>query len=151
MATESTGDEQMDARTSGRVRQALRTITPDFVRRGARSVTRADLDRVVEKAEAVETRFGGGGPLGRFVEDGRLALALVRDYAAGRYRTIPFGSLAAIVFALLYLLNPLDLIPDVIPIIGHLDDAAVLSVTLVLIEQDLHAYRTWREAAADGS
>lgn len=133
-----------EARGRGRVQAALRAITPAFVRRGARAVTTADVDRVVAKAEAVEKRFGGG-PLGRFVEDGRLALQLVRDYAAGRYRRIPFGSLAAIVFTLVYLLNPFDLIPDAIPIVGHVDDAAVFSVMLLLVEQDLHDYRTWRE------
>jgi uncharacterized membrane protein YkvA (DUF1232 family) len=51
-----------------------------------------------------------------------------------------------VVFSLLYVLNPMDLIPDVIPGVGAIDDAAVVSLCLLLIEQDLLAYRSWRQA-----
>lgn len=134
--------------SSSRVRRALRRITPGFVRRGSRRVTDADVERVAERADELTGRFGQGGPLGRFVEDGKLLVLLVRDYAAGRYRAIPFWSVAAVVFTLLYLLNPLDLIPDAIPVIGQIDDAAVLSTALVMVEQDLRAYKAWREGDA---
>ncbi|MBI3558033.1 MAG: DUF1232 domain-containing protein [Deltaproteobacteria bacterium] len=35
--------------------------------------------------------------------------------------------------ALLYLVNPLDLIPDAIPVIGYLDDFAVLSLAVAFL------------------
>ena len=45
----------------------------------------------------------------------------------------------------LKILNPLDLIPDALPVLGLLDDAAVVSACLALVEQDLYAYRQWRD------
>jgi len=123
----------------------LDRIDADYVEKGARRVTDADLDTVVDRAEAIERRFRGDGPLGRLVEDGRLLLNLIRDARRGRYREVPVWTLSAAGFALLYVLNPLDLIPDALPVLGLLDDAAVVSACLALVEQDLYAYRQWRD------
>ena len=132
------------------VKDRLAAIDADFVEEGARSITEADLDTVVQRAEAIEQRFRGDGPLGRLVEDGRLLLALIRDARRGRYRSVPVWTLSAAGFALLYVLNPFDLVPDALPVFGLLDDAAVVSACLALIEQDLYAYRRWRQEQ-DGS
>jgi len=64
---------------------------------------------------------------------------------------VPIGTVSAIGFALLYVLNPLDLVPDVLPVVGLLDDAAVVSACVVLVEQDLHAYNAWRERQNDAA
>ncbi|MDV3242044.1 MAG: DUF1232 domain-containing protein, partial [Methylocaldum sp.] len=55
----------------------------------------------------------------------------------------PWYALSAIVAALLYVLSPVDLIPDVIPILGYTDDALMLSVCLLLVEQQLAEYESW--------
>lgn len=128
------------------VQEKLEKIDEDFVEERARDVSEEDVETVVREADQIEERFReNNGPLGRLLEDGRLLLGLVRDAWRGRYRDVPKWTLAAAVFALLYVLNPFDLIPDVLPVIGAIDDAAVVSVCLVLLEQDLHAYRAWRQ------
>lgn len=127
-----------------RVKDVLRRIDTGFIERGSRSISDEDVQWVVEKADAIEHRLHRGGPLTRFLDDGRLLLALVKDYWQNEYREVPYWTLAAIAFALLYVLNPFDLIPDALPGIGLLDDAAVLSACLLLVEQDLHEYKAWR-------
>lgn len=42
----------------------------------------------------------------------------------------PYASKWLIGLALAYLLNPLDIIPDFIPVIGHLDDIAVVPLLI---------------------
>ena len=37
--------------------------------------------------------------------------------------------------------NPFDLVPDMLPVIGQLDDVAVIGACLILVEQDLHKYK----------
>jgi len=124
-------------------------IDEDYVERGAKSITEVDLDTVVERAEAIEERFQGSGPLQRLLEDGRLLLGLVRDARRGRYRKMPVWTLSAAGFTLLYVLNPFDMIPDALPLLGLLDDAAIVSACLSLVEQDLRDYRAWKQAQLD--
>ena len=47
--------------------------------------------------------------------------------------------------ALLYIFSPIDLVPDVIPGIGLLDDAAVTALCLSLIKSDLEKYKSFKE------
>ena len=115
-----------------------------LVRQGAEKITEKDIERVVVKSEEIQRKFYSRGPLRRFVEDGRLLIALVRDYWARTYRRVPFGIIGAAAFTLIYVLNPLDLVPDVLPIIGQIDDAAVVGACLLMIERDLLAYSKWK-------
>jgi uncharacterized membrane protein YkvA (DUF1232 family) len=119
-------------------------IGEELVKGGAQKVTDKDIEAVVSKSEEIKRKFGMGGPLQRFYENGQLMIGMVKDYGARRYRLIPFGTVAAAVFTLIYVFNPLDLIPDMLPIIGQVDDAAVVAGCLILIEQDLRAYRQWK-------
>lgn len=123
--------------------ERLEAIDSDFVKEGARDVTEADVETVVEEADAIEDRFRDNGPLRRLLDDGRLLLALMRDTWQGRYQQVPWWTVSGAAFTLLYVLNPMDLVPDALPIVGVLDDAAVVSACLVLLEQDLYDYRQW--------
>jgi uncharacterized membrane protein YkvA (DUF1232 family) len=153
----ATPDERANNKTKrirDRVKEALRTIDTDFVEKGGRSIGEDDVQHVVEKADTIEKRFSKEGPLGRLVDDGQLLLSLVKDYWRREYRQIPYWTLAAVTFTLLYVANPLDLVPDALPGVGLVDDAAVLSVCLLMVEQDLHDYKTWkqhRENTPDGA
>ena len=60
------------------------------------------------------------------------------------YPQIPLGIIIAVIGVILYFINPFDLIPDVIPLAGYLDDAAVAGTALKLIKSDLDEYMTWR-------
>ena len=124
-------------------------IDEDYVKQGAKDISEVDLDTVVERAEAIEERFQGSGPLQRVLEDGRLLLELVRDAQEGRYRAVPVWTLSAVGFALLYVLNPFDLVPDTLPLLGLIDDAAVVSACLSLVEQDLRDYQAWKQSRVE--
>jgi len=73
-------------------------------------------------------------------------ISLVRSYMKKEYNEIPLGSIVGIVCALIYILSPIDLIPDVTPVVGHVDDAAVLLMCLKAgAEDDIKQYQKWRE------
>lgn len=116
------------------------------VRKGAEKVTMEDLEDVLNREEELRSKFASEGPLRRFIEDFKLLLAITKDYFNGNYKEVPFWSIAAIVAALLYILSPVDLIPDFIPVIGYVDDALVVGACLRMIETDLHRYKKWKEA-----
>ena len=120
----------------------------EFVKDGAQKVTEKDVEKVVDKSEEIKKKFSTKGPLARFIEDGQLLIALVKDYRSRAYRQIPYGAIASIVFTLIYVLNPFDLMPDMLPLIGQVDDVAVLGACLLLVEQDLHKYKAWKQDQA---
>ena len=122
----------------------LNKAEEEFVKQGAEKVTDKEVEKVVNKSEEIKKKFTGHGPLSRFIEDGKLLLSIVRDYWSGGYRQVPYGTIAASAFTLIYVLNPLDLVPDVLPVIGQVDDVAVVSACLLLLEHDLHKYKDWK-------
>ena len=107
-----------------------------------------DLNNVLEDEEEIKSKFESKGKLQRYVDDAQLLFNLLRDYANGNYKEVPFNVVAAIGGALLYVLSPIDLIPDFIPIVGYLDDAAVIAFCLNLIEKDLISYKVWKGDSA---
>ncbi len=81
--------------------------------------------------------------IGRIGADLPVLLRLARAWAAGDYRRIPVKSIVMVVAAALYFLNPLDLIPDFLPVIGYLDDAAVVGYVLRTLQKELEIFRAW--------
>jgi len=73
-------------------------------------------------------------------------LRLIRAYYQGDYRNVAESTLVVIIAAIIYVVNPLDLIPDAIPALGFLDDATVLALTVRRTRQTLDAFMTWETA-----
>jgi uncharacterized membrane protein YkvA (DUF1232 family) len=75
-----------------------------------------------------------------------MLVSLVRSYIRKDYRDVPLGSIIAIVSALIYFLSPIDLLPDSIPVLGYVDDAAVFAFVWKMVADDIEEYRKWQEA-----
>ena len=72
-------------------------------------------------------------------------ISLVRSYIKKEYTDIPIGTIVAVISALIYWLSPVDAIPDVIPGLGYVDDAAVIAACLKLVKSDINEYEKWRK------
>lgn len=84
--------------------------------------------------------------LGSVIDDIISMFQLVESYIKKEYTDIPFTSIVSIVTALIYVVSPIDLIPDFIPFAGYLDDVAVVTLVLGLgVGHDLEKYKTWQE------
>lgn len=130
-----------------RVVTLLDQIGPDFVEAGARRITAADVNRTVARAEEIRRAFKRNKELSRLSDEADRMLSLLGDHAMGHYTNIPLWSIAVISFALLYVLKPIDIIPDALPEIGRLDDALVVSHAVGLTRIELQNYKVWRLAA----
>ncbi len=62
-------------------------------------------------------------------------LRMIRSLIADR--SVPFGVRAALVGLLAWLVNPIDLIPEFIPILGPLDDVVVAVLVLRYVRRKL--------------
>lgn len=76
-------------------------------------------------------------------------LRLIRAYYRREYRNIPMQNLVMIVGAIIYILNPFDLIPDWIAGLGFTDDAVVLAFAVRQTRQTLDDFMTWETASRE--
>ena len=76
--------------------------------------------------------------------------ALVRDTFSGRYDGLGRGRLALIVVALLYIVSPVDLVPEAfLTIPGLVDDAALAGWVIATFLGATTAYRAWAAGALE--
>ena len=89
----------------------------------------------------------GATPLARAVDtihEGLPLIALNEGRWDGTYRQTPYWTLAVITFTMLYVLKPVDIIPDALPVIGQLDDAVVVGLCVKMVSGDLQDYKVWK-------
>ena len=70
-------------------------------------------------------------------------IRLVKAYVAGDYRNVANKSLVVGVAVLLYLVTPLDIIPDFIPVIGLLDDLSLMAWFVDAFHTEITKFREW--------
>lgn len=104
----------------------------------------ADIKHIINEEEKLKEKLKESTHLERFTTDVALFVSLVKDYSQGNYRNIPYKTISAVVLGLLYILNPIDIIPDFIPVIGYIDDAIVIAFCLKMVEKDLLKYQAWK-------
>lgn len=114
-----------------------------YILQQSEHVTVEDLADVAKHAATISAEFHQGSPLARLKVDAEAMLALACDYWHGRYRKIPFWSLAPIVFTLGYVKNPIGIIPDFIPGLGKTDDAMLFEACRDIVKADIEAYLAW--------
>ena len=100
---------------------------------------------VVKNEQDIDKKMAGQKALKALLEHGRLILSMVKDYFTGAYREVPYWAIGAASLALIYVLSPVDAIPDIIPGLGYMDDATVLAFCIKLIETELGRYKEWKQ------
>ena len=112
----------------------------------AKKVTRDDIADVLGKECKAKTLVEKTGFLSQYWEDIKTSFALIRDWFNGAYDKVPARMIVSLAGALIYLVSPLDLIPDWVPMAGLVDDAAMLAFVFQLSKVDLSVYRRWKMA-----
>ena len=89
--------------------------------------------------------------IGSTLADVPLMIAMVKAWIKKEYTVVSPKVIACLVGAILYLIKKKDLISDSIPVVGHIDDLAVLGLALKLSEKELKAFAEWRNARGEGT
>jgi uncharacterized membrane protein YkvA (DUF1232 family) len=115
----------------------------------ARDVTPAAVSRTAGRLGAFLSRppWWARATPRRFRERVRLLWMVLRDYANGTYREVPWRAIAAVVAAAAYVLSPFDLVPDFLIPVGWTDDLLVVAMTWGLLKRELRAYCSWKGLA----
>ena len=82
---------------------------------------------------------------GEYLADIPVLCSMIMDYQKGAYREVPVKVIIGAVGTILYFVSPVDLIPDILPVIGQLDDITVLMWLLKQCHKEIQGYKNWRQ------
>jgi uncharacterized membrane protein YkvA (DUF1232 family) len=126
---------------AGKSWQMLQLLRKGIVRAEGLVRNPKELLGLLSKAEERLARLDAG-PLTPLKKDLQTLLRLLRAYGEGRYRDVSGKNLALAGLGLLYLVSPLDVLPDFIPG-GFADDAAVIGFVVRKIRTELVEFEAW--------
>ena len=81
----------------------------------------------------------------QILRDLELMFCLLRAWASGRYTVAPWKSVVSILAAVIYFLNPFDVLPDMLPGVGFIDDAFVIGFVFESFKTDLKRFLEWEK------
>lgn len=83
--------------------------------------------------------------IGDKLADIAIMASMVRAYAKKQYTEVSVATILLAIAAVIYVVTPIDLIPDAIPVVGFLDDAGAVVLVLSMIDSDLQKYVEWQK------
>ena len=102
-----------------------------------------DIHKVFDNEENILHKMNDKNLKG-FLGDVKLFFSMLKDFFTKKYPGVPVGTIIAIAGSLLYVLAPLDVIPDFIPLAGYLDDAGIISLCIKFVKDDLDKYKEFK-------
>ncbi len=114
-------------------------------------ISKNDLNNIVKKEIKVSSKTLelDAGRFRKLINQIKLAISLVKDFRDKKYSDIPWRSIAMIAATILYFLNPFDVVPDLLPVLGYTDDALLFASVFKSIQTDLEKYCEWKGLSPD--
>jgi len=89
----------------------------------------------IEKAEKKASKLGE--QMGNF----KLLLSMLKDSFAGKFH-IDGWAKAIIIGAIIYVISPIDAIPDFIPVVGWVDDIGIVGLAMKKLNDVINTYKS---------
>ena len=93
--------------------------------------------------KSIETTVKKTSGIGNWLADIPLLVSLVKSYVGGEYTDIPYNTIITVVGTLLYVVSPMDIIPDIIPNAGFSDDDIAVAFCFRMFHDDLEKFKSW--------
>ena len=94
----------------------------------------------------IEKKAKGMPSLSDLISDILLMASMVKSYVTREYSNVSPKVVVTVISAFLYLVKKKEIIPDNIPLVGHLDDVAVITLALKFVEPELREFEAWKKS-----
>jgi len=118
----------------------------DELKKRSSEVSGKDVTRVLRSEDNVKKRSEklNKNVFGKLLNQLALAYEMIKDFKSKRYVDVPWRTITLIIGAVLYFINPFDIIPDILPVIGFTDDAVAFAAIFRSVQGDLLRYCEWK-------
>ncbi len=99
------------------------------LRKKSKDVSEKDVTKVLRSEDDVKKRSEklNKNVFGKLLSQLSLAYEMIKDFKSKRYVDVPWRTITLIIGAVLYFINPFDIVPDILPVIGFTDDAVAFA------------------------
>ncbi|MCK6600631.1 MAG: hypothetical protein L6Q77_02300 [Bacteroidetes bacterium] len=109
-------------------------VSPDFIRLNAKRIKPGDVKKISAHSEEILYRMKHHRRFQDWIPELGNVLTIVKEFDKGLRPDVPFPVIEAIVFTLLFIDHPLDLSPDVHPVVGQIDDIDLFAVCCKIVK-----------------
>ena len=99
-----------------------------------RKLTNEDIEIAEGKAQHLECK----------TNEFKLLISMIKDTFSGRYKMNKWN-MSIIVGTIVYVISPIDAIPDIIPVLGWLDDASIVGFAISKLADEVDRYRKFQK------
>ena len=76
----------------------------------------------------------------------RLMVSYLNDVYRGYYTDYSIKHYVIVIAAIIYVVSPMDAIPDLLPVVGLTGDATVIGAVFLSLKDELSRYSKWRNS-----
>jgi len=96
--------------------------------------------------EAIEKANRNKGALKKLWSKLAALFRLVKAWGKGEYKDVSTKTIIWVIAAIIYFVNPFDVVPDFIPGGGFIDDAAIILFVINTVSHDLEKFLKWERS-----
>ena len=96
--------------------------------------------------EAIEKANRNKGALKKLWGKLTALFRLVKAWGKGEYKDVSTKTIILVIAAIIYFVNPFDVVPDFITGVGYIDDAAIILFVINTVSQDLEKFLKWERS-----
>ena len=100
-------------------------------------------DKINANSDAIMRKVSVAGEFVKLLANIKNMIHMVRAYCKKQYTKLPKKTLVSVCFALAYVASPVDAIPDNTPVVGYVDDIAVVERVLKSANKDIDDFVEW--------
>ena len=100
-------------------------------------------DKIAANSDAIMRKVSVAGEFVKLLGNIKNMFHMVKAYCKKQYTKIPKKTLVSVCFALAYVASPVDAIPDNTPVVGYVDDIAVVERVLKSANKDIEDFVEW--------
>ena len=89
------------------------------------------------------------GALASIISNVSLTVSMLNSWRKKEYKKLPKRTIISIIGALIYLVSPIDAIPDFLGPLGFVDDIFIFNLVYKGIKKDLDDYVIWKESRSE--